>query len=104
MGIAQRTIYVKRPIDMKREERLNALKDKAKTLGDWILVKRLEKKLTPGHVAAKMGIAASLVSLWESNIHQPDSPQLKQLAQILGFEAENYAVFADSPGNEQSKI
>jgi hypothetical protein len=36
LGIAQRIIYVTKPLDMKKPARLNALKDKAKTMGDWL--------------------------------------------------------------------
>ena len=51
MGIAQRTIHVKKPLDTKKQKRLNVLAYKAKTLGDWIVVKRLERNLTAGHFA-----------------------------------------------------
>ena len=39
-----------------------------KTIGAWLKAKRLEKNLTHGHVAAKMGFATSLVCVWENNI------------------------------------
>jgi len=61
-----------------------------KTVGDWLKVKRLEKNLTPGQVAVKMGIATSLICSWERSSWQPDSQQLKSLAQILGFNAEDF--------------
>jgi len=58
-------------------KRYNVLKLNMKTAGDWLKVKRMEKNLTLGHVAAKMGIAISLVCSWESNTRVPDSQQLK---------------------------
>jgi ribosome-binding protein aMBF1 (putative translation factor) len=62
-----------------------------KSLGDWIQVKRHEKNLTPGHLAAKMGIAAILVRSWENGTVQPDNGQLEILASVLGFGAlDNY--------------
>jgi len=62
--------------------RAKALKLSMKTAGDWLKVKRLEKNLTRSHVAAKMGIATSLVSSWESNSLQPDGQQLKVLSAL----------------------
>jgi len=37
----------------------------------WIKAQRRRKRLTPYHVAAKMGIAASLVRAWESGKSRP---------------------------------
>jgi transcriptional regulator with XRE-family HTH domain len=60
-----------------------------KTTGDWLKVKRIAKNLTPSHVAMKMGIATSLVYSLEGSLWQPDSQQLKSLAQILEFDVED---------------
>ena len=54
------------------------------TIGEWIQVKRTEKNLTSGHVAAKMGIAHACVRSWESGKSQPDGLQLAVLEEILG--------------------
>jgi DNA-binding transcriptional regulator YiaG len=56
------------------------------TIADWIKVKRIEKNLTPHHLAAKMGIATSLVRSWESGGSQPDSKQLQDLAKTFGVD------------------
>ena len=61
-----------------------------KTAGDWLKVKRLEKNLTPGRVAAKMGIAASLVCSWESSTRQPDNQHLEVLASVLDFDTKDF--------------
>ena len=66
------------------------LKLNIKTAGDWLKVKRIEKNLTPSHVAGKMGIATSLVCSWESGTRQPDSQQLKVLASVLGFDTKDF--------------
>jgi ribosome-binding protein aMBF1 (putative translation factor) len=58
-----------------------------KTIGDIIQVKRMEKNLTPGHLAAKMGIATNLVRSWENGTSRPDNRQLEVLASLLGFDA-----------------
>ena len=58
LGIAQRQIQVNFPPKLGSQKRAKALKINMKTAGDWLKAKRLEKNLTPGQVAAKMGIAA----------------------------------------------
>ena len=97
MGIAQRTVQVNYQSNPKQLKLSKLLKSNVKTLGDWLKVKRLEKNLTPGHVAEKMGIATSLVRAWESCTRQPDIHQIKLLAAILGFDAENFEMPAVNP-------
>jgi transcriptional regulator with XRE-family HTH domain len=70
------------------------LKLNIKTAGDWLKVKRIERNLTPCHVAQKMGIATSLVCSWESATRRPDGRQLKILAAVLGFDAKDFDAFA----------
>jgi ribosome-binding protein aMBF1 (putative translation factor) len=50
----------------------------------------MEKNLTPGHLAAKMGIAMALVRSWESGGSQPDRKQLQGLANYLGLLCERH--------------
>ena len=68
-----------------------------KTAGDWLKVKRFEKNLTLGRVAAKMGIATSLVCSWENNTQQPDNHQLKVLASALDFDAKDFEKVTSTP-------
>jgi DNA-binding transcriptional regulator YiaG len=72
LGIAQRSIRINYLANVGSQKRAKALKMNMKTAGDWLKVKRLEKNLTRSQVAAKMGIATSLVSSWESNNRQPE--------------------------------
>jgi len=58
-----------------------------KTLGDWIQIKRQQKKLSPHHLAAKMGIATTLVHSWELGTSEPDERQRQILSNLLAFEA-----------------
>jgi DNA-binding transcriptional regulator YiaG len=90
LGIAQRQIHVNYPANLGNQNRAKVLKLNIKTAGDWLKVKRMEKNLTPGHVAAKMGIATSLVCSWESSSRRPDSQQLKVLSSVLGFDAKDF--------------
>src|ERR1017187_7120254 len=96
LGIAQRTIHVKYPANQGNQRRSKVLKLNIKTAGDWLKVKRMEKKLMPYHVAGKMGIATSLVSSWESNNRQPDSQQLKVLAAVLDFDTKDFETVAST--------
>jgi len=64
-----------------------------KTIADWIKVKRMEKNLTPGHLAAKMGIATALVRSWEDASSQPDSKQSQDLANYLGLPSSSGGAF-----------
>ena len=100
MGIAQRQVRVYYPINSGNQKLAKALKLNIKTSGDWFRVKRLERNLTPGRVAAKMGIATSLVSSWENGDRQPDRLQLKVLATVLDFDTKDFeaiATTANSP-------
>ena len=87
LGIAQRQIRIKYAQKSRKQQRSKPLPASINTLGDWIQVKRMEKNLTPGHLAAKMGIATALVRSWEDGPIQPDNRQLEVLANLLGFDA-----------------
>ena len=97
LGIAQRTVQVDFQSNLNQLKLSNLLKSNVKNAGDWLKVKRMEKNLTPGHVAEKMGIATSLVRSWESCTREPDIHQIKFLAAILGFDAENFEMPAVNP-------
>jgi DNA-binding transcriptional regulator YiaG len=85
LGIAQRTISIKYAQKSRNRNRAKALSVNIKTIADWIKVRRIEKNLTPHHLAAKMGIATALVRSWEDGSSQPDSKQLQGLASCLGL-------------------
>jgi len=87
------------PINSGNKKRAKVLKLNIKTVGDWLKVKRLEKNLTPGRVATKMGVATSLVCSWESNFQQPDSRQLEILSSVLGFNAKDFEKLTSNPTN-----
>jgi ribosome-binding protein aMBF1 (putative translation factor) len=73
---------------LRKQNHAKPLPESIKTVGDWIQVKRHEKNLTPGHLAAKMGIATALVRSWEDGKSQPDSQQMKVLASLLGCDTD----------------
>ena len=74
----------------RKQAQSKPLIESVKTIGDWIKVNRERKNLTPGHVAAKMGIAHALVLAWESNVSEPDSHQRASLERALGFGADAF--------------
>jgi DNA-binding transcriptional regulator YiaG len=94
LGIAQRQVHVNHPISSGNQQSAKALKLNIKTAGDWLKIKRLERNLTPGRVAAKMGIATPLVSSWENGDYLPDRLQLKVLATVLDFDTKDFEVIA----------
>jgi len=85
LGIAQRRIRIKFSPETRKQNNAKPLPTSIKTLGDLIQDKRIEKNLTPGHLAAKMGIATALFRLWEDGTIQPENRQLEMLARLLGF-------------------
>ena len=96
MGIAGRSVQVNYPSNLGRFKQPKVLESNVKTTGDWLKVKRLEKNLTPGYVAAEMGIATSLVCSWESSTRQPDGQQLEVLSSVLGFDAKDFEMFSSN--------
>ncbi|HXR46648.1 MAG TPA: helix-turn-helix transcriptional regulator [Candidatus Limnocylindrales bacterium] len=72
---------------MRKQNNAKPLPASIKTLGDLIHVKRMEKNLTSGHLAAKMGITAILVRSWEDGTKRPDNRQLEVLVRLLGLDA-----------------
>ncbi|MBI3418010.1 MAG: helix-turn-helix transcriptional regulator [Verrucomicrobia bacterium] len=90
LGIAQRQIRVSFSQKLRKQHQVKALPENIQSLGDWIHVKRREQNMTPGHLAAKMGIASALVCSWESGESQPDSKQLQNLANYFGFGSQEY--------------
>jgi ribosome-binding protein aMBF1 (putative translation factor) len=72
---------------LRKPQHAKPLADSIKTRGDWIRVKRQEKNLAPGHLAAKMGIASTLVRSWEHDQLLPTEDQWEALAGILRMDS-----------------
>ena len=84
LGIAQRSIRVNFQQKKSPFSPHNLLPSSVKTIGDWIKAKRIGKKLTPGHLALKMGIAHKLICSWEDGASQPNNEQIRDLIKIFG--------------------
>jgi ribosome-binding protein aMBF1 (putative translation factor) len=70
---------------LRRNKQRKPLPISAKALGEWIQVQRQQKKLSPFHLAAKMGIATALVHSWENGTCKPDEEQRQILSNLLAF-------------------
>lgn len=88
LGIAQRQISIKFSPKTRKEHHAKPLPESIQTLADWIQVRRHEKNLTPGQLAAKMGIATALVQSWETGTSQPNGQQMKALTSLFGYDAD----------------
>ena len=86
MGIAHRSIRILHEHKLRKRKWFKPLPASIKTLGDWIKVKRQEKKLSPYHLAAKMGIATALVQSWETGASEPNDGQRQMLRAVFGSE------------------
>jgi ribosome-binding protein aMBF1 (putative translation factor) len=85
MGIAQRHIripFIQKPRCKKIP---NPLQMNTLAVGDWIHANRIQKNLTLGHLAEKMGIARALVRVWENGTEEPDKKQLEIMVKIFGI-------------------
>jgi ribosome-binding protein aMBF1 (putative translation factor) len=86
LGIAQRQIRIQFSQKTRKHDGAKPLPESIKTVGDWIQAKRIERNLTPGHLAAKMGIARALLCSWEADANQLSEQQVEDLARF--FEAK----------------
>jgi ribosome-binding protein aMBF1 (putative translation factor) len=71
-------------VKARKQAEPNLLPTKVKTVADWIRVKRYERGMGRHHLAAKMGIATSLVEAWELGLTQPNICHLRTMVTILG--------------------
>jgi len=84
LGFAYRHISVKFTPKTRKPSRPKSLAASAKTISDWISVKRHEKRMARYHIAVKMGIATSVVGAWETGTARPNTRQMRTLVGIMG--------------------
>jgi DNA-binding transcriptional regulator YiaG len=90
LGIAGRTSHVKFAVKLRKSNQPKPLPANIQSIGDLIQARRQAKNLTTGHVALKMGIAASVVCSWEDGGTQPNEWQLALLVKVLGFDPSDF--------------
>jgi ribosome-binding protein aMBF1 (putative translation factor) len=84
MGFAFRHISAKFAQKTKEPLQPKPLPASVKSVADWISVKLREKEMAPYHLAAKMGIATSVVNAWKVGRTCPENRQMREMVAILG--------------------
>jgi DNA-binding transcriptional regulator YiaG len=87
LGIAQRSIAVKHDDSKERYSRRKLIPVNVKTLGDQLLLKRIEANLTQPQVAQKAGVSTRTVRKWEHGHVCPTEGHWHALKLLLGLDA-----------------
>jgi ribosome-binding protein aMBF1 (putative translation factor) len=85
LGFAYRRISVKFTPKTRKPSQPKPLPASVKSVGDWIQVKLHECGMAPYHLAAKMGIATSVVNAWKDGLARPQNRQMREMVTILGL-------------------
>jgi hypothetical protein len=84
LGFAYRRISFEFTVKVRKQPPPKPLPASVKSIGDWIQVKLRENGMSPFHLAAKMGIATSMVNAWKNGLARPKSRQMREMVAILG--------------------
>jgi DNA-binding transcriptional regulator YiaG len=87
LGIAQRSVTVSYDGFKERYSRRKLIPVNPKTLGDQLLMKRIEADLTQPEVAQKGGVSIRTVRKWEHDIVCPTEDHWLLLKHILHLDA-----------------
>jgi DNA-binding transcriptional regulator YiaG len=83
LGIAQRSVSVKYDGSKEKYSPRKLIPVNPKTLGDRLLLKRIEADLTQPEVAQKAGVSARMVRKWEHGHACPSEHHWQALKRIL---------------------
>jgi hypothetical protein len=83
LGIARRSVTVAFDDSKKRCSRRKLIPVNAKTLGDHLLLKRIEANLSQSEVAAKTGFTARKIQMLEHDRIVPNTAEWQALDGIL---------------------
>ena len=86
MGIAQRTVEAFLPDFKQRFSSRKFIPTEVKTLGDYLLLKRINADLSQPELAAKTGFTVREVKAWEHDRAIPTEVERRVLARVLGLE------------------
>ena len=86
MGIAQRTVEAVLPDFKQRFSARKLIPTEVKTLGDYLLLKRIKADLSQPEVAAKTGFTVRKVKRWEHDRITPTETEWHILAKVLDLE------------------
>jgi ribosome-binding protein aMBF1 (putative translation factor) len=93
LGIAQRTVVAVFDFSSERFSPRKLIPVNVKTLGDHLLLKRIEADLTQLEVAQKAGVSVRTVRQWEHGLVCPTEHHWQALVGILNVDV----AFAQSP-------
>ena len=88
LGIAHRTISVSFDQSKVRFSPRKSIPINPKTLGDYLLLKRRETRLSQPQMAVKMEVAIRTVRAWEHDQLLPTEIEFHQLANLLRVDSE----------------
>ena len=86
MGIAQRTVEAFLPDFKQRFSARKLIPGEAKTLGDYLLLKRIKADLSQPELAFKTGFAVRNIKTWEHDRVVPTPAEWQVLAKVLDLE------------------
>jgi DNA-binding XRE family transcriptional regulator len=86
LGIAQRKIRVKLDFSKQKFSTRKRFPAIPKTIGDHLMLKRLEADLTQAEVAAKVKVSDKTLRAWEYDSLLPSKAEWQRLATILPLE------------------
>jgi DNA-binding transcriptional regulator YiaG len=87
LGIAQRSASVKYDDSKERFSTRKLIPVNPKTLGDHLLLKRIEANLSQSEVAQKAGVSVRTVRKWEHGHACPTEDHWQALAHILRLDS-----------------
>jgi DNA-binding transcriptional regulator YiaG len=88
LGITQRSIVVKFDNSKQKYSTRKLIPVNAKTLGDYLLLKRIEANLTQPELAQMAGVSTRIVRTWEHGHVCPTEPHWQTLVQLLGLDSQ----------------
>jgi len=89
LGIAQRTVVVENGFSPQRFSPRKLIPVNAKTLGDQILLKRIEANLSQPEVTQMLGVSTRTVSKWEHGTVCPTEDHWQILNRIFSLDLSN---------------
>jgi DNA-binding transcriptional regulator YiaG len=86
LGIAQRTVEAVLPDFKQRFSARKLIPVEVKTLGDYLLLKRVKADLSQPEVAAQTGFTVRKIKTWEHDRIMPTEAEWHILAKVLDLE------------------
>lgn len=88
LGISQRQIRAVCSSISRPKYSRKRVPTSPKSLGDWLVLKRIEANLSQEEVARKLGVGEKTVGSWERDNAFPSDEQWRRLGSVLRFDSE----------------